>query len=264
LLWKVFAGLTANLTGGQTLGTLGEIFRGGGASAAWLCGVPFVNLRIAVTATNEQEARRLIAAHCGRFLDTCRISVDVGGVPPEPGKGCIVCYNEASFADVMAFGKVMWPHIERTAIAELYGYFPFGRSSCRKAAMELVPRGNRLGTERLMEQMVERVKEGERLAWGGEGRITGLDGVGRFKVGASLIAIRAGAPIVPVVFCGGHRVLPFPSVRARPGRIRVRFGAPVPTAGLIEENARDLADHVQSVIAAMFADLQQGDPATNA
>jgi 1-acyl-sn-glycerol-3-phosphate acyltransferase len=244
------------------MGTLGEIFRGGGASAVWLCGVPFVNLRIALTSKNEQDARRLIGAHCGRFLRTCRVSVDVRGMPPQPGTGCVVCYNEASFADVMAFGKVMWTHVDRAAAADLYGYFPFGRSSSQKAAIELVPRGNRLATERLMEQMVERVKSGERLAWGGEGRISGLDGVGRFKVGAGLIAIRSQAPIIPVVFCGGHRVLPFPSVRARPGRIRIRFGAPIPTAGKTEANARDLADHVQSVIAGMYADLEADDPVT--
>lgn len=228
---------------------MGEIFRGSRASAAWLCGVPFVNLRIALTAKNEEDARRLVAAHCGRFLDTCKISVDVGGIPPKRGTGCILCYNEASFADVMAFGKVMWPHIERTAIAELYGYIPFGRTSCRKAAMELVPRGNRQGTERLMKQMVGRVTAGERISWGGEGQITGLDGVGRFKVGASLIAIRAQVPIFPVVFYGGHRAMPFPSIRARPGHISVRFGAPIPTAGLNDDAARSLADHVQSIIA---------------
>jgi 1-acyl-sn-glycerol-3-phosphate acyltransferase len=244
------------------VGILGEVFRGGRASALWLCGVPFVNLRIALGARNEQDARRLIGAHCGRFLDMCRISVDVGGTPPEPGTGCVVCYNEASFADVAAFGKVMWSHVDRAAAADLYGYFPFGRSSSRKAAIELVPRGNRQATERLMEKMVLAVTAGERLAWGGEGRISGLDGVGRFKVGASLIAIRAQAPIIPVVFCGGHRVLPFPSVRARPGRIRVRFGAPIPTAGRKEDDARDLADHVQSVIAGMYAVLDQDEPAT--
>ncbi|HQU70551.1 MAG TPA: lysophospholipid acyltransferase family protein [Albidovulum sp.] len=239
------------------MGTLGEILRGGRASARWFCGAPFVNLRIALTAKDAQHARRLIEAHFTRFLETCQISVDVGGTPPEPGAGCVVCYNEASFADVAAFGKVMWPHIDRAAAADLYAYLPFGRSSARKAAIELVPRGNRLATERLLEVMVRAAKAGERLAWGGEGRLSGQDGVARFKIGASLIAIRAQVPVIPMVFYGGYRVLPLGSIRARPGTIHARFGAPIPTAGLEDDDARDLADHTQAIVARMYEGLRQ-------
>lgn len=238
------------------MGTLGEILRGGRASARWLCGAPFVNFRIAMTAKDHRHARRLIEAHFSRFLETCRISVDVGGTPPEPGRGCVVCYNETSFADVAAFGKVMWPHIDRAAAADLYAYLPFGRSSARKAAIELVPRGNRLGTERLLEIMVQAVKAGERIAWGGEGRLSGRDAVARFKVGASLIAIRAQVPIIPLVFHGGHRLLPLGSIQARAGTIHVRFGAPIPTSGLKDDDARALADKAHAVVAGMYEGLR--------
>lgn len=233
----------------------GEIMRGGGASAAWFLGLPLVNLRIALAAANRDAARGLIAAHCARFLSRCGVAVEVGGTPPAPGTGCVVCYNEASFADVAAFCTVMWPHIDRAAAADLYAWFPFGRRAARKAGIELVPRGDRAGTDRLMGVAVQAVRGGERMAWGGEGRIHGQDEVGRFKVGASLIAIRAQVPVVPVAFHGGHRVLPLGSVRARPGTIRVRFGAPVPTAGLTEGDARDLADRMQAAVAGLYADL---------
>lgn len=237
------------------MGALGEIIRGGRASALWLCGAPFVNLRIAVSAMNKQDARRMMASHFLRFLNTCRINVEVGGDPPEASKGCVVCYNETSFADVAAFCAVMWPHIDRAAAADLYAYVPFGRTSARKAAIELVPRGNRQATDRLIERMVQAVAAGERIAWGGEGRLSGRDGVARFKIGASLIAIRSQSAIYPVMFYGGHHVLPLGSLRARPGTIHVRFGAPIPTKGLIEKDARDLADHTQSIVAGMYQNL---------
>ncbi|SPH17485.1 hypothetical protein DEA8626_01008 [Defluviimonas aquaemixtae] len=121
----------------------------------------------------------------------------------------------------------------------------------------MVPRGNRLATERLLKRMVAAVRRGERLAWGGEGRLYGRDGIGRFKVGASLIAIRAQAPLIPVVFHGGHHALPLGSIRARSGRIRVRFGTPIPTTGLKEEEARGLADHVQEEVARIYAVLKE-------
>jgi 1-acyl-sn-glycerol-3-phosphate acyltransferase len=239
------------------MGTLGEMVRGGSASAAWVAGVPFVNFRILRSARTKEDARRKMAAHFGRFLSTCKINVDVSGSPPPPGAGCVVCYNESSFADVAAFCTMMWAHVDRAAAADLYAWFPFGRASAERAAIELVPRGDRQGTDRLMGRMVTAVRAGERLAWGGEGRISGLDGVGRFKIGASLIAIRAQVPIHPVAFCGGQVLMPFRSIRARAGTIRVRFGTPIPTLGLQESDARDLADKAQATLSAMYEDLRR-------
>jgi 1-acyl-sn-glycerol-3-phosphate acyltransferase len=241
------------------MGTLGAAVRGTRASALWLGGVPFVNARIALTARTQDDARRLIAAHFARFLATCRISVTVSGTPPARGNACVLCYNESSFADVAAFCTVMWPHIEWAAAADIYAYFPWGRTAARKAGIELVPRGNRAGTDRLMGSMVDAVKACKRIAWGGEGRLSGRDGVARFKIGASLIAIRAQAPIIPVAFYGGHSVMPLGSVRATPGRILVRFGAPIPVSGLTEDDARSLADRTQTVVAGMYADLRNED-----
>lgn len=239
------------------MGALGEVLRGGGASAMWLCAAPFANLRAVLTAKDEQQARGMIQVPFGWFLATCRIGVEVTGTPPEAGAGCVVCYNESSFADVAAYCTVMWPHIDRAAAADLYAYLPFGRSMARKAAIELVPRGNRLATEQMLERMVQAVKAGERLAWGGEGRLSGQDGVARFKIGASLIAIRSQAPLIPLAFYGGHRAMPLGSIRARPGRITVCFGAPIPTSGLGDDDARNLADHAQGVVTGMYEELRR-------
>lgn len=223
---------------------------------AWLCGAPVVNARIALSAKDEKEARALMASHFARFLESCRINVEIDGELPRRGTGCVLSYNETSFADVAAFGAYLWDHIDRAAAADLYGYFPFGISATHKAGIEMVPRGNREGVERLLAKMVAAAKRRERVAWGGEGRLQGRDGVGRFKVGGSLIAIRAQVPLIPMVFYGGHRAMPLGSVRARPGKIRIRFAAPVPTTGLKEEDARSLADQVQEVTAGIYSELK--------
>ena len=236
---------------------ISETWRGARASLAWMFGAPIVNARIALSSNDEKQSRALMARHFARFLETCRISVEIDGEPPSPGTGCVVSYNETSFADVAAYGASLWDHIDRAAAADLYTYFPFGRSAARKAGIEMIARGNRQATDRLLEKMVAAVKRGERLAWGGEGRLQGFDGVGKFKVGGSLIAIRAQAPVIPLVFHGGHRAMPLGSVRARPGKIRIRFGAPIPTAGLNEEAARSFADHVRQVTVGIYAELKR-------
>jgi 1-acyl-sn-glycerol-3-phosphate acyltransferase len=53
-----------------------------------------------------------------------------------------------------------------------------------------------------------------------------------FKEGAAFIAIKAGVPVVPVGVMGTREILPSGSAYVRPGRIRLRLGAPIPTADL--------------------------------
>lgn len=66
---------------------------------------------------------------------------------------------------------------------------------------------------------------------------------------------RAGVPLVPVAFHGGHQTLSLHSVRARPGTIRVRFGAPISVEGFDESAVRALADKAQAALAALYAEL---------
>ena len=124
-----------------------------------------------------------------------------------------------------------------------------------RAGIVEVPRGNREGTDRALAAMVEAARAGERVAWGGEGGFTGKDAVGRFKVGGALIAIRAGVPLVPVAFRGAHALFPLGSLRARPGTLRVRFGDPIPVAGIDEADARVLADRAEAAVAALYESL---------
>ena len=74
-------------------------------------------------------------------------------------------------------------------------------------------------------------------------------------MGGSIIAIRANTPIIPVVIHGGHHAMRLGTVRARPGKIRVRFCKPVSTEHYEEADARDLADKLQRVVAKNYAAL---------
>lgn len=213
-----------------------------------MTGLPFRLARIAHGAGDRDHARDVIGRHCARFLETCRVRVFVEGDVPEPGKGCIVCHNETSFIDVAAYFVGIWPHVDRVAGADFHGYFPFSKVAFQKAGIEIVARGNRKLTDLLLERMVTAARQGERIGWGGEGRLSGRDGIGPFKVGASLIAIRAQAPVFPVVIHGGHDAMPLGTVRARSGGVRIRFCDPVPTKGYAEADARAFADSLREII----------------
>lgn len=234
-----------------------ETWRGTSAVARWFLGSPVMTFRMAYRSADVNEAHGILKQSFIPLLRTCRIIVETSGTPPAPGSGCVVSHNESSFVDVAAFCTDVLPHIDRFGAAELYGRIPLAGRALKKGAVHLVPRGNRPATDRLMAEMVPYLQAGDRVGWGGEGRLSGKDEVTRFKVGASLLAIRAGVPIIPVAFYGGHRIMPLGSYRAKPGTAYVRFGDPVSTADYTEERARELADYVQSIVTRMYEDLRR-------
>ncbi len=76
-----------------------------------------------------------------------------------------------------------------------------------------------------------------------------LDGVLQpFKEGAAYIAIRAGAPIVPLVLIGTHDVLPMHSSIVRPGRVTLRILPPIETAGLTLKDRGRLTEQLHELI----------------
>lgn len=216
-----------------------------------------LNARVTYLAATKQEARALYIRHCQRFLDTCRISVEITGSFPPEGQGCVLCHNESSFPDLMAYLVTVMEQADCAAAADIYRVFPFARGAFDKIDFHMVQRGNRAANDALMERMIVRLRKGERVIWGGEGRLSGRDGVLRFKIGAGLIAIRAGVPVIPIAIHGGHMTMPLWSVRARPGTVRIKLGEPVSTDGLTEDDARALADDLQARVAQMYQELAE-------
>jgi 1-acyl-sn-glycerol-3-phosphate acyltransferase len=67
----------------------------------------------------------------------------------------------------------------------------------------------------------------------------------RFKRGAFYLALKTGAPIIPVAICGSWHVLPKGSLRLRPGPILVHVGKPVETAGRLPKESDRLREEVE-------------------
>ena len=62
-----------------------------------------------------------------------------------------------------------------------------------------------------------------------------------FREGAFYIAINAGVQVVPVAISGSEKVLPFGSGTVSPGKVLLRIGDPVATAGLTVKDRGALA-----------------------
>jgi 1-acyl-sn-glycerol-3-phosphate acyltransferase len=101
-------------------------------------------------------------------------------------------------------------------------------------AMGFIPvdRENRRSAIKSFEEAAERIRRGRSVLVFPEETRTTDGSLLPFQRGGFLIALKAGLPIVPVGLEGARRCLPKHSYLLRPGRITVRFGDPIPTAGL--------------------------------
>ncbi len=87
------------------------------------------------------------------------------------------------------------------------------------------------GAHRTMRYIGELLDGGTSILFFPEGEITDSGAIGRFQPGVGMIAARLGATVVPVRLEGVDRVLHRRWKMARPGRVRVTFGAPLRPVG---------------------------------
>ncbi|MEK7407245.1 MAG: lysophospholipid acyltransferase family protein [Acidobacteriota bacterium] len=83
------------------------------------------------------------------------------------------------------------------------------------------------------------------------GRSTGE--LREFKEGAAYIAIKAGVPAVPVGISGTREVLPMGSLIVRGGRVALRIGAPIATAGLTLRDHKQLTELLRGRVSELAA-----------
>ena len=87
------------------------------------------------------------------------------------------------------------------------------------------------GARQALRYIGELVSEGESILIFPEGGRTEAGEIGPFRPGVALVASRLGIPVVPVRIEGLDRVLHAGWHMARPGRVRIAFGAPLTLQG---------------------------------
>ena len=75
-----------------------------------------------------------------------------------------------------------------------------------------------------------------------------------FKKGGFLMAMKAGAPIVPVAIQGGRDAMRRGSKIIRPVTVSIRIGEPIETAGLVATDRDALIARTREQIVALLAE----------
>jgi 1-acyl-sn-glycerol-3-phosphate acyltransferase len=104
-------------------------------------------------------------------------------------------------------------------------------------------RGNREQSLPAIERAARALREGASFMIYPEGTRSRTGELLPFKKGGFIMAIKAGAPVVPVAIDGARAAMKKGSLIIRPVTVRLRFGPPVETAGMtMQDRDRVIAD----------------------
>ncbi|MBW2530187.1 MAG: 1-acyl-sn-glycerol-3-phosphate acyltransferase [Deltaproteobacteria bacterium] len=214
---------------------------------------PVSGLRAVLRRGDREAVRAVIREHMALARKIGGIRLDVRGEEHVPkNRSFVVVFNQSSVAEDVGNAEVLLPYVDRFVLAAEYAWLPLVRRACEEAGYVFLERGNRRSTTRALDELTEVVASGGSISMAPEGHLSRDGTIGHFKRGAFLVAIRAGALVVPMALRGGHEILKPGSMRYRPGVLRYRIGKPLDTAGLEVDQAPDIAARARERVVALF------------
>jgi 1-acyl-sn-glycerol-3-phosphate acyltransferase len=212
----------------------------------------------AVAFLARQWARGLLAATGVRLEVELDPAVD-------PARGYVVMANHESYFDVVALLAVLPGTFRFVAKRSLFLIPIFGWALWAGGFIP-VDRHDKSKAREIWKAAGRRLARGASVLFYPEGTRSHDGRVHAFQRGAFLVALKTGAPILPVGISGARAVMPRGRLSAAPGVIRVRFGAPVDARSfglrgkgeLIEGVRRRIADLAGAELAEPAAAVSDG------
>lgn len=155
-----------------------------------------------------------------------------------PATGTVYASNHVSWYDIFAIASVL-PRYTFVAKAELRKIPIFGWGA-EGAGVVFLARENRQSAFDAYETVARKIGQGLNVVVCPEGTRGASYALRPFKKGPFVLAIAAGAPVVPVIVYGAREVMPKGSFRVRAGTVHVHLLEPVPTTGYDYEHRHDL------------------------
>jgi 1-acyl-sn-glycerol-3-phosphate acyltransferase len=182
----------------------------------------------------------------------------VEGLENIPPQACVFACNHASNADPPVLVPAIPRRVSILVKRELYRV-PILAAGMRRAGFVPVDRGAKEGSVNL-DTVANLLKSGLSLLVFAEGTRSPDGRLRPFKKGAALMAIHAGAPIVPVAIAGTTHIMEKGDWRLHPGEVRVRFCPAIDASQYSIDQRSELLERVEAAVAAALPPDQQPLP----
>ena len=212
------------------------------------------------------ERRQKLATWASRMTFVMpMIDVRVTGIDNLPTDNCIAVANHASYLDgVLLKGYLPW-RFSFVIKGEMRDFAP-AHFLLRRVGAKFVERTEIKGSTRDARNIVRAAQAGESLGFFPEGTFREEPGVGRFRPGAFVAAIKGDMPVVPIAISGSRYMLPANHFMPKRGLLTIDI-LPAITPGDPEfATSRDLAEAARQRILAVLdePDLIEQESAGNA
>ena len=171
----------------------------------------------------------------------------------DPDTPQILVVNHTSWFDVLALSAFLPGSYRFVAKKEIEKVPLFG-PSLRRCGHIFIDRKDK--TRALQSLAVAREaleKERPTIIMFPEGTRSPTGVLQRFKKGAFVLAIQTGVDVVPGAISGSREVMGKGSLLIRPGTVRIRFGDPIPVAGLTVDQRDELTGQAREALLSLQA-----------
>ena len=223
-------------------------------TVAWTAGLIPVAMALRVVTSGQRVPLRM-AARCWApgLLGGAGAKLVIEGIDRvDWSRPCVLASNHQSIIDICVLFRAV-PVPLRFVLKQEMTKVPFVGWYSKAMGMVFIDRGKARDAQRNLLAIADRLRGGQHLCVFPEGTRSRDGRVGPFKSGPFQLAIQAGVPVVPVAMDGTGRVVPPHGFAVRPGTIRVRFGAPIPTDQLGPHDRQALTRQAHDAVVALLA-----------
>jgi 1-acyl-sn-glycerol-3-phosphate acyltransferase len=190
------------------------------------------------------------AVHWARMiLATGGVQVQVEGAEHiDPLKPAVYTANHLSALDIPVLYSCIPGQFRIMAKRELFRY-PFMGWHLTRSGQIPIEQGDARASLRGLNRASESLRHGMPLAIFPEGGRSKHGHLQPFMGGAFYMAIKARAPVVPIVLVNTYELLPMNSFHLKPGRVKMLIGEPIETTGMVPRQMEELAGRVRQIMA---------------